>query len=153
MNPHCDHSEEGENLLATLANDDADADIIYAFVVFSSMEAVRLLEATHNVTYWERFWTKTCLCCFFRKRAKINEQLFEGKYLEIESAMMPDNIIWHNMGVTWWEKFWRSCLLIIVGLAVLLFSIVLSIQIQGYLNYLQQRYVATDECPAKISKL
>ena len=67
--------------------------------------------------------------------------------------MMPDNIIWHNMGVTWWEKLWRSCLLVIVGMAVLLFSIILSIQIQGYLNYLQERYVATDECPKNITKL
>jgi len=70
LNPdsHHHHSEEEENLLATLANNDSDADIIYAFVVFKSMEGVRILLDTHNVTYWERFWTKTCLCCFFRKR-------------------------------------------------------------------------------------
>jgi len=90
---------------------------------------------------------------FFRKRAKIHEQLFEGYYLDIETAMMPDNIIWHNMGVSWWEKLWRSCLLIIVGLTVLLLSIILSIQIQGYLNYLQERYVASDECPPRITKM
>jgi len=72
---------------------DSDSKVIYAFVVFRSMEGVRLLKSAYNHTYWQRFWNKYYCCCNDPKfTEEIEELRFLGKYPKVETAILPDGI-------------------------------------------------------------
>ena len=71
MSPSHGEDCEDEALIKEAFVEDEDAKIIFAFVVFKSMEGVRLLQTAFSFTYWERVMVKICCCCCFRKRRKI----------------------------------------------------------------------------------
>jgi len=58
------------------------------------MEGKRLLETAYNHSYWSRR-TMDWICCRNEKlKEEVEELKFLGKYLKIETAILPDNIQW-----------------------------------------------------------
>ena len=82
--------------------------MIYAYVVFRSMEGKRLLETAYNQSAWS-MRTMDWPCCRNEKlKEEVEELKFLGKYLHIETAILPDNIQWKNLGYGNWNVFFRK---------------------------------------------
>jgi len=72
------------------------------------MEGKRLLETAYNHGYWTRR-TMDWPCCRNEKlKEEVAELTFLGKYLKIETAIMPENIQWKHLGYSNWNVFFRK---------------------------------------------
>lgn len=132
---------------------DSDSKVIYAFVVFRSMEGVRLLNSAYYHTYWQRFFADFCCCKDEAMIEEIEKLKFMGKYPKIETAILPDGIQWKNLEYGSCNVCFRQFLQILMGILFLLLSIYLSIEIQSHQQYLQNRFIQpADDCPTNITK-
>jgi len=79
---------------------DSDSKVVYSFVVFRSMEGVRLLKSAYKYTWMQRMFTK-CICKSCHKNKEHIESLkFHEHYLNVDTAILPDNILWNHLGYT-----------------------------------------------------
>jgi len=107
-------------------------DVVYAFVTLKSMDDVRLLKAAYQYSAFDRL-VACCCCCFMSQKARlISKAKFKGRWLNVKTAILPDNVIWQNMGVGKINFAFRQILQLAIGLAILVGAMALTLYLNAY---------------------
>lgn len=70
----------------------------YAFVTFRNMDAKNHVKKAYRVGWCRRKCVICCGCCCPKKSKSMKKRHFFKKWLTIEDACTPDNIIWSHLG-------------------------------------------------------
>jgi len=111
---------------------DSDSKVVYAFVVFRSMEGVRLLRSAYNYTWWQRMMTKCCCKSCDKGKLNIDSLTFKEHYLNVDTAILPDNILWNHLGYSKCSLLMRQIFQFFLGLFFLTISLYATIEIAAY---------------------
>jgi len=117
------------------------------------MDGVSLIEQAHDYSYTDRFWASICGKCCTRKRARIDSVKFDGKWPYLTTAILPDNIIWQNMGVSYVNFYTRMLIQMIIAFVILMLAIFGILELFLYQRQLQSQVVVVDNCPTNITKV
>lgn len=72
--------------------------------------------------------------------------------LEIKTAILPDNIIWQNMGVSKFSMLIRQIIQFILGLIILGGAVALSLYLFATQQYFDDQMLIINSCPESITK-
>lgn len=62
------------------------------------MDAVNLVKKAYDIGCCARAWIKCCGCCCEKKSKALKKKHFFKKWITIDDACQPDNIIWAHLG-------------------------------------------------------
>jgi len=114
------------------AEQHTNLDVVYAFVTLKSMDDVRLLKAAYQYSTFDRLMAACCCCCFSQRARLISKGKFQGRWLNVKTAILPDNIIWQNMGVGKINMWFRQTLQLVIGLVILVGAMALTLYLNAY---------------------
>lgn len=101
--------------------------MVFAFITFRSMDGVALYNRSYNKwknNRWKRnLYSGVCSLCCSKNKRHIQSLLIDGRFPQIEEAVLPDNILWENFGVGRCSRWIRMIIAVIIGIVILFCSI------------------------------
>ena len=83
----------------------------------------------------------------------MNNLYFFNRLLEVNDAIMPDNVLWRNMGKSRCNYLMRQFVQFLIGFTLLLVAVFFTINVYSYQYYLMRHFVIPGECPVDTTKL
>ena len=98
--------------------------IAFAYVIFKSMDNIEDVEEAYDAGKCEVCLVQMCgSCCCKEYKNELQSKYIFNKWPNIKLTESPDNIKWENLGIGLREKLYRRCIVWMITLAILAFSL------------------------------
>lgn len=126
--------------------------IKYAYIVFRQTKAKEKAMSLYSVSMADRFLTNLCGCCCSKRMEKYLKRYFEGEWLEVSAAGLPDQILWQNIGVSSFSRRIRKVVNWLVAIALIIIGIFGVVYFKYKSDVLKEEFQTEISCPDSITK-